>query len=274
MKNLLRIAFVCATATLAGCGDMPKLTTIRSSDDYVSTVKKTTQTVVLPAVATVNMVDIAGGQERMYDYEATMEALITRELGKALRAKGYAVTVIDKRAAHDRHLARLISDARADYTKQRNALYAKDPEDEKIALHTNKTVAAIAPLTQAGNFNGNVLVFADYVQRVKTDGARTRDFLMDGLFGTSNGANVDNAMLYVGLINADTGQWLWSNTAFDFNTLLGDLFSGKNEAADQERISALLKQILLPLPEKLSATLSEPLKDDSHNLLAPPAAAR
>ncbi|XVN40338.1 MAG: hypothetical protein RCO49_05750 [Rickettsia endosymbiont of Argas persicus] len=59
---------------------------------------------------------------------------------------------------------------------------------------------------------GDIFILIDYAQMIKTNGARTRDFLMNVAFGCSV-TNADNITMSIGIVDAKRSRILWTNNA-------------------------------------------------------------
>nr|WP_016926563.1 hypothetical protein [Rickettsia conorii] len=68
----------------------------------------------------------------------------------------------------------------------------------------------------------DIFVLLNYVQMIKTNGARTHDFLMSAL-GCSV-SNADNIFMSIGIVEAKSGRILWTNATPKHNHLVA-LFS-------------------------------------------------
>ncbi|AXU07200.1 hypothetical protein GRX81_01375 [Rickettsia japonica] len=69
----------------------------------------------------------------------------------------------------------------------------------------------------------DIFVLLNYVQIIKTNGARTRDFLMSAL-GCSV-SNADNIFMSIGVVEAKSGRILWTNAKCPKHNHLVALFS-------------------------------------------------
>ena len=94
------------------------------------------------------------------------------------------------------------------------------------------------------------MIALDYARDVKTNGARTKDFMVDLLIGGNNFAKADASTIIVGIIDAKTGNLLWTNLHSDLQGgfSLDNLSSEEKVAA--KRIKQILEEIFKPFKEE------------------------
>jgi hypothetical protein len=75
-------------------------------------------------------------------------------------------------------------------------------------------------------------------------------FVMDAFFNTRSTEEVDKATILISMVDAKTGNILWSNYFFVSQDLFSDMFKGDEKDIDNKRINTLLENALKQLPNK------------------------
>ncbi|MEQ9116010.1 MAG: hypothetical protein RLN62_04360 [Rickettsiales bacterium] len=236
------------------------LTTERRHPDCEVALSKANCIGVLPAKAEVKTVGLGGSGERKYDYEYRVEEIVADEANKILQEKGYRTKLVRKRdlrkkkafADFDRSKDRL-DEATGDFYTS-GELMQKE-EAYNIHRNTGRYSRSVGKTTQS-----DVLLYINYVNNVKKNSARAAGFLLDALqamgnrgnhsISRSNNDDADTVVIMLTLVDAKTGNVLWSNFSRDVRDIFADFFSGKDDAADRKRVRQVIQFTLEPLPDK------------------------
>lgn len=226
MSSLRSYLLILIVFLIPSCASM---TTVRQHPDYKDTIHSCTNMAILPPTAEVNTVDVLKKKERMYEYESHLEKIIHQEIAPAIRAKGYSVQVLSNSDIHNKKLYSSLARVRANYNAAREELYAKPIWKEQEAFVITKNVGP-SSADFCSNHKGDMLLMIDYVGVTQTNGARALGFATDLLLGTSS--NVENSVMVIGIVDAKSGNILWTN----MSTTAKDIFSSglsKLSAADK-----------------------------------------
>jgi hypothetical protein len=244
MKQILSSVILLLLAT--SCANQ---TSVRHRTDYEKTIKKTRVFSVLPVKAEVNMVGVNGDQKRMYDYEYEVENIIFSIVKPILAKKGYKVTLVGKRALKDKNIFSHYDMLSEDLDKELSDLYSQPmmatDKASKIENKIGRHAFVIGKETK-----GDVLVFINYLNNVKTNGARAAAFMADVFLKTNSASEVDKATIIISLIDSRNGNVLWSNYFAVSSDLFADMFRGKDQDFDYKRADSLMSGVLKPLPNK------------------------
>ncbi|MDA0967513.1 MAG: hypothetical protein O2970_11220 [Proteobacteria bacterium] len=249
MRLLVVVSLLFTTACVSN-------TTVRSKTNYENTLKAKETIAVLPSTAEVYTVGF-GKKERMYDYEAGLEELINRELIPLFKEKGYNVRNLRKADIHDKGISRKVVDLKESYHPKIRNLYTPVLMKKELALNTNVKVDDKASSELKDATEADVISVVNYTGTVQTNGARALGFAMDVLVGGSTAA--ETSTLTVSLLDADTGELLWSN----LSSVAKDLFSSglsnlsEQEEVDKKNINRLGKNLLRNLPDRQYLGLTE-----------------
>jgi hypothetical protein len=226
-----------------------KTTTIRSNSQYNAILEKQKEVIILPPTVEVNVIDISNNKKRVYNYEANLEQLAASETSIDMKEMGYNVRIMHRKDFHDLGVydsyLRLV-DA---YNVARKELYKpllwEETKATAITNNLGKTAVILGKKTKS-----DIIVMVDYEGAVRTTGARAKDFAV-GLFVNNNEAlsNADSSLMIIGIIDAKTGNILWTNLGIDRKDIFScamDNFSSQNEV-DVKRLNKLVDDILQPL---------------------------
>lgn len=232
---------------LSGCA---KTTTVRHRADYDSVISRHVEVLILPPQAEVNMVDISNRKERMCNYEYHLEDLIADTVITAIQEKGFRAKLLRKKDIHDQGLYGDYMHLRQSYDLVREELYAQLRWEEEKAFNITKKVNPEAAIALGKKTNTDIILMTDYAGAVKTNGARTRDFVMSILWSPSAIEGADKSVIIIGMIDARTGNILWTNLISDSKDLYACAFDtlSSQKKVEQERLNQLIKSILNPLP--------------------------
>ncbi|MBP9791664.1 MAG: hypothetical protein KBC27_00435 [Rickettsiales bacterium] len=225
------------------------LTSVRHRNDYEKTLKKTRVLSLLPVKAEVKMVGVDGDHNRMYDYEYEVEKIIFRSVKPILAKKGYKVALVSKRALKDKNIFSYYDMLSEDLDKELLDLYSAPMMDTDKAYKIENKIGRHAFVVGKGT-KGDVIVFINYLNNVKTNSARVAAFMTDVLLKTNNTSEVDKATIIISLIDAKNGNILWSNCFAVSTDLFEDMFRGKDQEFEYKRVDSLMSGVLKPLPNR------------------------
>lgn len=228
---------------VTGC---TKTTSVRHVSGYNKSMLARKEILVLPMQTEVYTLDAGSRKERKYDYEDHLEALLKQEIILAAQKKGLRVKLLHKRDIRAQKLDDLVSRFRKGYNNAYIALYTPLlwSEEKAFSITQNLGESAIVLGEKTG---GDVFILIDYVQMIQTNGARTRDFLMQIAFGSSESeSNSDNLTMSIGIVDAARGRVLWTNATTNPQPFATSIFSSrdKSEVENFHRvINTLLSQL-------------------------------
>lgn len=247
MKLIKNWALIFVVLLTTACA---RTTLIRHSKDYETFAARPKKVLILPPIVEVNSVDFSNRKERKYDYESHLERIITEVIMSPMQEKGFRIKLLRRKDIAEQKLGKYVMDLREAYNKGREELYAPLLWEESKAFTVSKNVGQSAKLlgevTQA-----DLLLMIDYAGVVKTNGARTRDFLLGVLTNNSRTAfdNADNSIMVIGLIDTRSGNIIWTNmgsTSKDVIASAAENFASAHKV-DTEKMQTLITNILTPL---------------------------
>lgn len=246
MNKIFRSIALVILLLTASCANH---TSVRYRSDYEKTLKKTRVLSLLPVKAEVNMVGIGGDQKRMYDYEYEVENIIFSLVKPILAKKGYKVSLVSKRALKDKNIYSHYDMLSEDLDKELLELYPEPLMNVEKAYNIENKVGRHA-FVIGKETRGDVVVFVNYLNNVKTNGARVTALMMDMFLKTHQTSDVDKATILISLIDSKTGNILWSNCFSLSSDLFADMFQGKDKEADYKKVDSLISGALKQLPNK------------------------
>lgn len=232
--------FLLVIFALSGCA---KMTYQRRSANYQSIVHNVSHVVVMPANIEVNTLDIKGKKTRMYNYEYHLEDVINRIVVSHLEKKGFKVSVLSKRDIVKQGLSCSMIRLREKYNEIIKDLYDVQHWPEEKAFSINKNVGKIKGFVELGD---KLLVMIDYAMITKTNSARMLDFAAS-LFISSNATkNADNSLLILGMLQAKSGSFVWSNMSKIAKDLYGSMLEGisKQSKIEEDDFNYLMLEVL------------------------------
>ncbi|WP_227779959.1 hypothetical protein [Rickettsia sp. Tenjiku01] len=144
----------------------------------------------------VYTLDIGNCKERKYNYEAHLEELLKQEISLAMQKNGLRVKLLYNKDIRTQKLDDLVSRFRSSYNNTYTALYMPLLWSEGKAFSMTQNIGE--PVIMLGEKTGaDIFLLLNYVQMIKTNGARTRDFLISAL-GCSV-SNADNIFMSIGI---------------------------------------------------------------------------
>lgn len=224
-------------------------TTVRHKDNYQSAIARSNhKMLILPPAAEVGTIDITGKRERMYDYELHLEDILSQETIEALSNEGFRVKAISRRTLHEQGLTRDEARLHTRYDEARDSLYANHNLDKKKAFNINEKIGVQFSSVIGKKNDTDLLIMIDFIKNFKTTGAKTKDAIMDALLRTNYSADTDKSIMILTIIDANSGDILWSNLATHvpvmFNSATNFLLTEKE--IDQKIAKELLENILRP----------------------------
>ncbi|BBJ32143.1 hypothetical protein RAS_12520 [Rickettsia asiatica] len=115
------------------------------------------------------------------------------------------------------------------------------PEEKAFSITQNIGEPAVILGEKTG---ADIFVLLNYVQMIKTNGARTRDFLMSA-FGCSV-SNADNIFMSIGIVEAKSGRILWTNATPQAQPFSSSIFSS-HDKSEIGNFHAVINMLLSPL---------------------------
>lgn len=231
---------IVALLFLCSCASM---TSVRRSPHYDKAMNSYRTVLVLPASAEVSMVGVGNKKERMYDYETHLEGIIANEIIPALRNKGFNVSTLRNREIHAKKLTNAVLALRSSYNEAREELYKQIAWKEEEAFAVSKNLGR--PALEIGKkTNSDMLVLVDYVGTSKTTGARVLNFTVSMFVGGRNLEPGERAVMAVGVIDARSGNLLWTNMSASEHSMF---HSGSGSEEDTQNVNALISSAIAQL---------------------------
>ena len=246
--TLRKYLIISAILLLSACTN--KYTTIRHSTSFDQERIKNSPIVVLPTEAIVNEVDFAGKKKRVEDFEFYMEDIVNSSLVKKLKEEGFRnVTHYTKKDIYLQKTSRQILNLREKYNMALDVLYKSPTMKKEQAFAIDHNLGKIEFSFDAPK---PLILFSHYVADVKTNGARTKDFLIAALVGARAVDPGEVGKLILGFVELESGEFLWGNLSLYADSSLGDFFkkdAAYYEAQDRKKVEKIIQDSLLPLRE-------------------------
>ena len=240
ISNLFLLFFI----TIATIGCAKPTTLERHQQGYESEIIRQNEILIIPPVADVNTVGAFGSKEKMYDYEFNLEDLIQKQMVPAIEAKGYKAQLLHKRTIAEQHLNNIVMPLRDEYALVSKELYSPAALEEEKAFSINQNLGKFA-IELGEKTHSDLILITDYSGAIKTNGARTADFIGAMLTGRSDALqNSDASTMLIAIIDAKNGNLLWSNMG---HSVLGIFDGTQTDTDDVKRIDEMIKNILEPL---------------------------
>ncbi len=247
----MRFLSLIALALLVLATACAKTTTMRYNPVYSDVLARQKTVIILPPVAEMNVIDIAGKKQRVYNYEANLEQLAATETDIDLKEMGFKVKIMRRKDCHDLGVYDSYLRLRDQYDDVRRSLYTPLLWEESKAFAITNNLGQSA-VVLGKKTNSDLIVMVDYEGSVKTSGARARDLALSLLVNGSHANNADNSLMIIGIIDAKNGNILWTNLGLESRDLFAsgmDSFSDKNDI-DVKKLNRLIDQIFKPLNKK------------------------
>ncbi|MFV9848861.1 MAG: hypothetical protein AB8U35_03680 [Rickettsia aeschlimannii] len=175
----------------------------------------------------VYTLDIGNCKERKYDYEDHLEELLKQEISLAMQKNDLRVKLLHNKDIRTQKLDYLVSRFRSSYNNAYTALYTPLLWPEAKAFSMTQNIGE--PVIILGEKTGaDIFVLLNYVQMIKTNGARTRGFLMSAL-GCSV-SNADNIFMFIGIVEVKSGRILWINATPQAQPFSSSIFSSRDKS--------------------------------------------
>lgn len=243
--RLFHLVAIAGLFLTSACG----YTSVRSAPNFESTLLERTrsrQNVMAALPPEIVVVEHSmNGSKRMDQYEYGLENIAPGQVVAVLQQKGYYPRNVQRRALHDAGQMRTYSDVRQVYSEKVKALYAQ-PMKEEVAFNTRVNLGdkAVALGTAAGS---DVLVFIDYSGDVASSGKQIMDTAMGVLFGAHQ---YYPSTLTVALVDAKTGELLWSNQSIDPNGISIKRNAEAQQTEDYKHMHEMAEKLFSELPDR------------------------
>lgn len=203
---LRKITLCCFLAFITvGCTNM---TSVRHISGYNKTMLAHKEILILPLQIEVYTLDVSNRKERKYDYEDHLEELLKQETLLAIQKSGLRAKLLYKKDIRSQKLDDIVAHVVRSYNNACEELYPSLFLEEGQAFSITQNIGK--PAIVLGEKTGSDLfVLINYSQMIKTNGARTRDFLMSA-FGCP-ASEADTIFMSVAIIEAKSGRILWAN---------------------------------------------------------------
>ena len=236
-------------------------TSVRHSANYESILSRQREVAILPAKVAVSTYDVGGTKNRMDDYEVHLENTIIEVVKLQLEKQGFKVKKLSRRQIHEQKVDKEFSRIRNSYDEAAADLYAKGTFiDLKEAGKVDKNIGQVA-LEFSAKTGDETIIMVDYVGSIKTNGARTRDFLISMVaagfrVGSPASMIAESSHVVIGIIDAKTGQVIWMNRQGNLEDIYTSMVTNLNsqDEIDKRR----LNKIIEPLFKALSKDTSKP----------------
>lgn len=238
--KFLKFSLIILLLTVTACA---KLTTVRARPGYEANLHAAKQVAILPVKAEVHMIGV-GSAERMYDYEMNIENVVAHQLVTAFKENNLTAKIITRRDIHDLELVREAEQLRDGYNAEAKVIYASALMKEEDAYNIYKNYTDKNTSLLGNETNSDLLLLVDYSAHVKTNGARAAGFAMDVLLGGSSNASVDASNILLTIIDAKTGNFLWSNMGIVSKDMYSSAFENMTssaEEADRKKVDKMAK---------------------------------
>ncbi|MFV9930410.1 MAG: hypothetical protein AB8U82_06245 [Rickettsia endosymbiont of Haemaphysalis japonica] len=144
-----------------------------------------------------------------------------------MQKNGLRVSYCTTKILEHKSLMILVSRFCSSYNNTYTALYTPLLWPEEKAFSMTQNIGE--PVIMLGEKTGaDIFVLLNYVQMIKTNGARTRDFLMSAL-GCSV-SNADNIFMSIGIVEAKSGRILWTNATPQAQPFSSSIFSSRDKS--------------------------------------------
>lgn len=239
MRLFLRLSLlICLSLCLTACNNH---TTVRHNAAYPSVLESKRQVALLHPDVEVYSVDLSGKKTRLYDYEHNMEFIIIDELNNAFRAKDFHTTLLTRRDAHEHKIEEDVARFKARYLDIKNTLYKQHLLDPKKANSIDENTGEIAGKISS-KINSRFIVATDYNRDIRTSGARAVSIMSSVILGSSVLSGIpDLACLTIGIIDGETGSFIWSNKRCSVRS---DFSSSSKKDKEKAELKALLNETL------------------------------
>jgi len=237
LKNLvpaLLLVFV-----TSGC---TKVTSVRHVSGYNKSMLAHKEILVLPMQPEIYTLDVGNRKERKYDYEDHLEELLKQEILLAAKQNGLRVKLLHRRDIRSQKLDDIVARFLRSYNDAYEALYTSLFWEEEKAFSITSNIGESATVL-GQKTSTDIFILLKYVQMIKTNGARTRDFLMSAFgFGCSTN-DADTIFMSVGIVEAKSGRILWTNATPKAQPFSSSIFSSRDKS-EIENFHAVINMLL------------------------------
>jgi hypothetical protein len=242
LRNILLVIII--GSMISSCS----LTTVRRTSDHISALRDK-KIVVLPPKVEVNMLEFSGKKQRMYDFEYYLEGIIADNITEILHENHLKSKFLHRREIYDKKLVETDGRIQDRANEILGELYTTVSMPTKQAYEIQKNIDCSIASDLGTKSDSDVIAIVQYDQKSKTTGAKTGEFLMAVLVGSSsNDKAAERSVMLISFFDAKTGKLIWSNLALDEKSIFGAMTVGKSHrAADAKHLRALMTNTLRPI---------------------------
>ena len=229
-------------------------TTVRRKADHLNTIDNSNYRIlILPPAAEVYMIGMSG-KKRMYDYEYQLEGILTDEISSKIENMGFKSVKVIRRELFDRSLLREFEGLYTRYSDIRTKLYKTIGLEEKKAFSMVENIGPDATKI-ASTWGTDFLVFINYVRNYKDNSSRAVGLVMNLVLGSNGSEAADSSLLTIAIVEAKTGDILWTNLQDDSLGLYSSVFANMSDENKMiiKRIGNILKPLFQPLEKDLKS---------------------
>ena len=220
--------------------------TTRQTSNYKEVIAKYNTMVLLPVEVEINSVDAGGKTKRFYDYEYHLESLVKDNVIQEMRLKGFQISFLSRKDAHDRGIYNDVLQLRQKYNEGIKALHSAQFK-EKNASSIDVSFGQYA--THIGEVaNADLIMMVDFSGYARTSGAVALSFLTGMVTGVYSGGPSAGSTILISIIDAKTGKLLWNNTAHEADAFFTSSSNNraKQDKIDNKMIDLLMKRVFKP----------------------------
>ena len=220
--------------------------TTRQTSNYKEVIAKYNTMALLPVEVEINSVDAGGKTKRFYDYEYHLESLIKDNIIPEMRLKGFKISFLSRKDAHDKGIYNEVLQLRQKYNEEMKALHGpkfKEKNASSIDVNFGQYATRIGEVE-----NADLLMIVDFSGYARTSGAVALSFLTGMVTGIYSGGPSAGSSMLISIIDAKNGKLLWNNTAHEADAFFTSSSSNraKQDKIDNKMIITLMKKIFKP----------------------------
>ena len=243
-SRLLAIVFL----VLTSCAPI----TTRQTSNYKEVIARYNTMVLLPVEVEINSVDAGRKTKRFYDYEYHLESLVKDNIIPEMRLKGFKISFLSRKDAHDRGIYNEVLQLRQKYNEEIKALHGpkfKEKNASSIDVNFGQYATRIGEVEYS-----DLIMIVDFSGYAKTSGAVALSFLTGMVTGVHTGGPSAGSSMLISIIDAKTGNLLWNNTALEADAFFTSSSSNRarQDKIDNKMIALLMKRIFKPFCYKCS----------------------
>ena len=220
--------------------------TTRQTSNYKEVIARYNTMALLPVEVEINSVDAGGKKKRFYDYEYHLESLVKDNVIPEMRLKGFKISFLSRKDAHDRGIYNEVLQLRQKYNEEIKALHGpkfKEKNASSIDVNFGQYATRIGEVE-----NTDLLMIVDFSGYAKTSGAVALSFLTGMVTGVYSGGPSAGSTMLISIIDAKTGKLLWNNTAREADAFFTSSSSNRarQDKIDNKMITTLMKKTFKP----------------------------